>query len=111
MAIAAALSSYRTVASGWVMLRSLRRERRYSVNFPASAAAINSASVELWDIVGWNRDRYTTGAPAKQRHIPDIERRCKVSPAQSESTYPMGVVGFDDGIRTSWLSFSRVGTG
>ena len=65
IATAAALSSYRVVAVVWSMPRSVNNDRRYIANLPASAAAINSASVELWDTVDWKRERYMAGAPAK----------------------------------------------
>ena len=90
MAIVAALSSYMDVADSWDMLRLLSIERRYIANLPALATATNSASVELWEIVGWNLERYTTGTPAKHRHIPDMDLRYLLSPAQSESTNPIG---------------------
>ena len=86
-------------------------DRRYRASFPASLAAMNSASVELWEMVDWKRERYTTGAPAKYKHIPEMDLRCLVSPAQSESTNPIAesVVGL--GRSTLWLSVRMVGIG
>ena len=57
MAIAAALSSYIGIAESCGMSRSLSIDRKYKESFPASAAAMNSVSVELCEIVGWKRER------------------------------------------------------
>lgn len=51
-------------------------ERKYNDNLSASTAASNSALVELWAVVDLKRNRYTTGGPAKQRHMHDIGLRC-----------------------------------
>ena len=61
-------------------------DHRQRVSLPASVAAINSASIEMSDTVGWNLEQYMTGTPTKYRYIPEMERRCLVSPSQSEST-------------------------
>ena len=58
----------------------------------ASTAAMNSDSVEFCEIESRKQDRQTTGVREKHRHIPEIKRLCLLSPAQSESTYPIGLV-------------------
>ena len=57
MAMAAALSSYIGIAEVCGMSRSVSIDRKYKDSFPASAAAMNSASVELCETVGWKRER------------------------------------------------------
>ena len=111
MAMAASLSSYNGVALAWVIPRSSSIDRRYRASLPASTAAMNSASVDDCEMVGWNRALYTTGAPAKHRQRPEMERRWDVSPAQSESTKPTGCVVVLCGIWTSWLSCRMDGHG
>ena len=109
IAIAAVLSSYSVVAESCGIPRLSSIDQRYRVIFPASAATMNSASVEIWDMVGWNLDHYTTGALAKQRHKPDMDLLCFVSPAQWESTYLWEWVGSESGIVTSCVSCGTVG--
>ena len=86
------LSSKRTVASSWGIPISLRIDRKYRIYFPASTAAINSASVELRAIVSWNRALHSTAAPASLITIPVTDLRCWESPAQSESLIPNRVL-------------------
>ena len=57
------------------------------VVFPASAAAVNSASVEDSATVAWHFDLYAMTPPANMCAIPVTDRRCALSLPQSESTY------------------------
>ena len=62
-------------------------ERRYSIVFPASAAAVNSASVEDSATVAWYFDLYAITPPANICAMPVTDRQCALSLPQSESTY------------------------
>ena len=54
--------------------------------FPASAAAVNSASVDNSATVAWHLDLYAITPPAIMCAIPVTERLCALSLPQSEST-------------------------
>ena len=84
--IAPSLSSYKKVAASCGTSRSNKMLRTKRAILPASAAAINSASVEDIATVACRRVLYATVAPASCILTPVKERRVFGQVAKSEST-------------------------
>ena len=80
------LSSYSIVACSCSSPICARIVRRYRMYLPASAAAMNSASVELWAMTSWYFVLYRTVPPAMCMLMPVTDLRWVVSDALSEST-------------------------
>ena len=63
-------------------------EHMQRASFSVLTEAMNFASIELCEVVGWNQERYTTGSQAKYKQSLEMDLRWETSSSQSESTKP-----------------------